>query len=402
MNFVNFLECSRCGEKYSEKKIYNLCKCGSPLLVRYRLNEIKNSIKKKDIKKRYPTLWKYKELLPVDKEENIVSLNEGFTPIIKLKNIGGILGLKNLFMKDEGLLPTGTFKARGATIGVSMAKELGIKTVIIPTVGNAGEAWAAYCAKAKIKLHVVMPKEALEINKKGCLSMGAKVYLLPGLLSDANKVVGQWAKKYNWFSATTLHEPYRIEGKKTMGFEIAEQFNWILPDIIVHPCGGAVGIVSIWKAFEELQEMNWIDNIKTKLVAVQSNGCAPIVKAYENGKNESEFWENAHSIAQGFLASRPLGDYLCLDAIKKSEGKAISVSDEEILNYIDLLAREEGILACPEGVATLCAIKNLKDQEWIKPDDKILLINTGSGIKYPHLVATKKKPHIMKPDEILS
>jgi threonine synthase len=363
------------------------------LLVRYNIKSIKNSLNKKDLSNRTPTLWKYRELLPVENEDNVVSLNEGYTPIIKLENLGKMLGLKNLYLKDEGILPTGTFKARGATVGVSMAKELGIKTIVIPTVGNAGEAWSAYCAKAKIKLHVVMPCDALEINKKECLSMGAEVHLLDGLLSDPNTIVSHWAKEKKWCSAATLFEPYRIEGKKTMGFEIAEQFNWNLPDVIIHPCGGAVGIISIWKAFKELQELGWVNRIPTRIVAVQSTGCAPIVKAFEDGKSEAKFWHGAKSIAQGFLAPKPAGDYLCLDAIRQSNGTAISVSDEEIKVYIDLLAAEEGISACPEGVATICAIKRLKDKKWVKPKEKILLINTGSGMKYFHLLSMLKKPH---------
>jgi threonine synthase len=337
-------------------------------------------------------------LLPIENEKNIVSLNEGFTPVIQISKLGEIIGLKNLYLKDEGMLPTGTFKARGATVGVSMAKELGITTVAIPTVGNAGEAWAAYCAKAGIKLHVVMPKDALEINKRECLSLGAELYLLDGLLSDASKIVSQWAKERKWFSAATLFEPYRIEGKKTMGFEIAEQFNWNLPDVIIHPCGGAVGIISIWKALKELQMLGWVDRIQTRIVAVQSTGCAPIVKAFENGKSESEFWHGAKSMAQGFLAPNPAGDHLCLDTIRQSNGTAISVSDEEIKNYIDMIAAVEGISACPEGVGTICAAKRLKDRGWIKPEEKVLLVNTGSGMKYFHLLSIQKIPHKIDAD----
>lgn len=363
------------------------------MLVRYDLERIKDLVRKEDLTQRLPTLWKYKELLPVENELNIVSLNEGWTPIIQLSKMGEIIGLENLFLKDEGMLPTGTFKARGATVGVSMAKELGIKTIAIPTVGNAGEAWAAYCAKAGIQLHVVMPKNALEINKKECLSMGAEVYLVDGLLSDAGKIVSKWAKEKGWFSATTLFEPYRIEGKKTMGYEIAEQFAWNPPDVIIHPCGGAVGIISIWKALKELQKLGWIDRIQTRIVAVQSAGCAPIVKAFENGKSVSEFWHGAKSMAQGFLAPNPAGDRLCLNTIRESNGTAIAVSDEEIKHYIDVIAAVEGVSACPEGVGTICAAKRLKDKGWIKPGEKVLLVNTGSGMKYFHLLSMQKKPH---------
>lgn len=393
-----FWECSSCRKKYTEKMVYNLCECGSPLLVRYNLERIKGLLCKEDLSQRFPTLWKYKELLPVRDQNNIITLHEGFTPVIQLKKLGKSLGLENLFLKDEGMLPTGTFKARGATVGVSMAKELGIDTLAVPTVGNAGEAWAAYCAKAGIRLHVVMPKNALEVNKNECLSMGAEVYLVDGLLSDAGKIVSQWVKEKGWFSAATLFEPYRIEGKKTMGFEIAEQFAWNLPDVIIHPCGGAVGVISIWKALKELQQLGWIDRIPTRLVAVQSTGCAPIVKAFENGKSSSEFWHGAESIAQGFLAPNPIGDRLCLKAIRESNGTAIAVSDEEIKKYIDVIAAKEGISACPEGVGTICAAKKLKEKGWIKPGEKILLVNTGSGMKYFHLLSMQKRPYYIAAD----
>jgi threonine synthase len=387
MGFLSHLECSRCGKRYQKRGIYNLCQCGKPLLVRYQLEDIKKSIQKEDLETREPTLWKYREFLPIEGKENIVSLKEGFTPITKLAGLGKTLGLDNLYLKDEGQIPTGTFKARGAAVGVSKAKELGIKNIALPTAGNAGGAWAAYCAKAGIDLFVVMPIDAPDINKRECLAMGSHLYLVKGLISDAGQIVNRGVRKYGWFSASTLQEPYRIEGKKTMGLEIAEQFRWALPHVIVYPCGGGVGLIGIWKAFEELREMGWIPSLETRLVAVQSAGCAPIVKAFDEGKKEAEFWERAETIADGLRVPKPLGDFLILDALEKSSGIALSVKDEEILKSIHLLAKEEGIFACPEGAATLWAVKKLKDDGWLKRGETILLLNTGTGLKYPQLIS---------------
>jgi len=399
MGFLSHLECSRCGKRYSKRGIYNLCQCGSPLLVRYRLEDIRTSVQKEDLETRGPTLWKYREFLPIEAEENIVSLKEGFTPIIKLDGLGSLLGLDDLYLKDEGQIPTGTFKARGATVGVSKAKELGIKAIVLPTAGNAGGAWAAYCAKAGIDLFVVMPIDAPDINKRECLAMGSHLYLVKGLISDAGQIVKRGVREYGWFSASTLQEPYRIEGKKTMGLEIAEQFRWTLPHVIVYPCGGGVGLIGIWKAFEELREMDWIHSVKTRLVAVQSAGCAPIVKAFERGRREAEFWEDAETVADGLRVPKPLGDFLILDALEKSNGIALSVKDEEILESIQLLAKEEGIFACPEGAATLWAVKKLKDQGWLKGGETILLLNTATGLKYPQLIS-KKAPILESDGEI--
>jgi threonine synthase len=361
------------------------------------LEDIKRSIQKEDIESRDPTLWKYREFLPIEGEENIVSLKEGFTPVIRLDRVGKTLGLDHLYMKDEGQIPTGTFKARGAAVGVSKAKELGIKTIALPTAGNAGGAWAAYCAKAGIDLFVVMPIDAPDINKRECLAMGAHLYLVRGLISDAGRIVNRGVAKYGWFSASTLQEPYRIEGKRTMGLEIAEQFRWTLPQVIIYPCGGGVGLIGIWKALDELREIGWIPSLETKLVAVQSEGCAPIVKAFHRGKKEAEFWEGAETIADGLRVPKPLGDYLILDFLEKSNGIALSVKDQEIFKSIYLLAKEEGIFACPEGAATVWAVKKLKDDGWLKGGETILLLNTGSGLKYPQLIS--EEAPILEPDE---
>jgi threonine synthase len=397
MDFLSHLECPRCGEHYPKQGVYNLCRCSSPLLVRYRLENIKQSIRKEDIEQRDPTLWKYREFLPIEGQNSIVSLNEGFTPVIKLGRLGKFLGFDNLYLKDEGQIPTGTFKARGATVGVSKAKELGIKTIALSTAGNAGGAWAAYCAKAGIELFVVMPVDAPDINKEECLATGARVYLVRGLISDAGRIVNGGVNKYGWFSASTLHEPYRIEGKKTMGLEIAEQFHWVIPHVIVYPCGGGVGLIGIWKAFEELREMGWINSPETRFVAVQSAGCAPIVSAFSEGKKEVEFWEGARTIADGLRVPKPLGDFLILDALEKSNGIAVSIPDEEIIKSIYLLAKEEGIFACPEGAATLGAIRRLKENGWVKRGETILLLNTGTGLKYPQLVS--KEAPVLDPNE---
>ena len=308
-----------------------MCECGAPLLVDYDLAKVQSVFKKEMLKDRESTLWRYRELLPVKDEKNIVCLGEGMTPLLPLKNLGPQVDMPNLYMKDEGIIPTGTFKARGAAVGVSRAKELGVKVLAMPTNGNAGAAWAAYCAPAGIEAVIVMPEDAPPIPRGQCAIAGASLYLVKGLISDAGKIVAQAVAEHGWFDASTLKEPYRIEGKKTMGLELAEQFNWEMPDVILYPTGGGVGIIGIYKALMELREMGWVAGKLPRLVSVQSTGCAPIVKAFEEKRQDSDFWEGTHTCAFGITVPKALGDFLVLDALYKTDGCAIAVSDDEIL-----------------------------------------------------------------------
>lgn len=386
MSYLNYLECSKCKEKYSADVPRNLCHCGGPLLVRYDLQAIKNEVNKEDFKNREKGLWRFKELLPLENEDNIVNLGEGDTPILKVNTLGEELGIKDLYLKDEGLNPTGTFKSRGAAVGVSKAKELGIKTIAMPTAGNAGGAWAAYSARAGIELVVAMPEDAPDLAQKESFIFGAKTYLVKGLISDAGKIIAKGVQKHGWFDAATLKEPYRIEGKKTMGLEIAEYFNWEFPDAILYPTGGGVGIIGIWKAFQELKELGWISNKVPKLIAVQSEGCNPIVKAFNEGSEASEFCTHASTIAGGIRVPKALGDFLVLEAVRESNGVAVEVKESEITESINLLAKTEGLLICPEGATLVAAAKKLLNNGVLNENDKVVLLNTGTGIKYPNLI----------------
>jgi threonine synthase len=397
--YVSHLECPKCNATYESEKRIQLCRCGSPLLVRYDLKKVKKNFRKKALALRKANLWRYWEMLPVEKEESVVFLGEGMTPLLPLKNLGSTLGINNLYLKDEGLIPTGTFKARGAAVGVSRAKELGIKVLAMPTNGNAGGSWAAYCAKAGIKAVIVMPKDAPIINRKEVAVAGAGLYLVDGLISDAGKIVGRAIFEYGWYDASTLKEPYRIEGKKTMGLEIAEQFDWEVPDVIIYPTGGGVGIIGIYKGLKELQEIGWIGKKMPRLVSVQSTGCAPVVKAWEERRRESAFWENSRTIAFGLNVPKALGDFLILDAIYNTNGCALAVEDDEILKAQQTLATHEGIFSCPEGAATLSAAIKLARDGWIKPDERVVLLNTGNGLKYPETVETE--PPLLKPEDNL-
>lgn len=386
MSYLNYLECSKCKEKYTADVPRNLCHCGGPLLVRYDLQAIKNEVNKEDFKNREKGLWRFKELLPLENEDNIVNLGEGDTPILKVNTLGEELGFKELYLKDEGLNPTGTFKSRGAAVGVSKAKELGIKTIAMPTAGNAGGAWAAYSARAGIELVVAMPEDAPDLAQKESFIFGAKTYLVKGLISDAGKIIAKGVQKHGWFDAATLKEPYRIEGKKTMGLEIAEYFNWEFPDAILYPTGGGVGIIGIWKAFKELKELGWISGKVPKLIAVQSEGCNPIVKAFNEGSEASEFCTHARTIAGGIRVPKALGDFLVLEAVRESNGVAVEVKESEITESINLLAKTEGLLICPEGATLVAAAKKLLNNGVLNENDKVVLLNTGTGIKYPNLI----------------
>ena len=380
------LHCPRCGERSSPERIANLCGCGSPLLVEYDLPSIARTFRRDDLVGREASMWRYWEVLPQRDRANLVSLGEGWTPVLPLPSLGRELGFDHLDLKDEGMNPTGTFKARGAAAGVSMAKELGVSAVAMPTAGNAGGAWAGYCARAGLELFVVMPEDTPEMNKLEAHAYGAHVYLVRGLISDAGRIVGKGVAQYGWFDASTLREPYRIEGKKTLGYEIAEQYAWDLPDAVLYPAGGGVGLIGMWKAFDEMEALGWIGSRRPKLIAVQAEGCAPIVKAFQEGKTESAFWEGADTVASGLRVPKALGDFLVLRAIAETDGYAAAVSDAAMLWALRQLASAEGVFACPEGAALVAALPELRRKGVLRAADRVLLLNTGSGLKYPQAV----------------
>lgn len=385
-SFLSHLECSRCGRTQDPEQVVQLCACGGPLLARYDLHSARRELSPAHVAARAPDLWRYHELLPVRRAENVVSLGEGMTPLLPLRRLGERIGVPSLFMKDEGALPTGTFKARGAAVGVSRALELGVRTLAMPTNGNAGAAWATYAARAGMQAVVVMPAEAPAVTRVECTAAGARLFLVDGLIGDAGRMVARAVRRYGWFDASTLKEPYRIEGKKTMGFEIAEQFGWKLPDVIIYPTGGGVGIIGIYKALLELQALGWVGERLPRLVAVQAAGCAPIVSAWQRGRTESEPWPDPKTVAFGINVAKALGDFLVLQALYRTGGRAVVVDDAEILQAQRELAATEGTFACPEGAATLAAARRLRAQGWIGPGDSVVLLNTGTGLKYPQTV----------------
>jgi threonine synthase len=386
-SYVSHLYCPKCSKTYSVDEQTNLCECGSPLLVDYDLETLKANWKKEQLVNRPPTLWRYHELLPVKNKDNVVSLGEGMTPLLKMESIGHEYGINELWMKDEGLLPTGSFKARGSAVGVSKAKELGVTELAMPTNGNAGAAWALYSTRAGINSHIVMPIDAPLITRKEVFIAGADLHLVDGVISDAGKIVAQSVQKNGWFDVSTLKEPYRIEGKKTMGLEIAEQFNWQVPDVILYPTGGGVGLIGIYKALKELMSLGWITEGKMpRLVAVQAQGCAPIVKAFHEKQKTSQFWENSQTAAFGINVPKALGDFLVLEAIYETNGYAIAVSDEVILREQQNVAEKEGAFICPEGAATFAAARQLKEEGWISASETVVCLNTGMGVKYPETV----------------
>jgi threonine synthase len=398
-SFLCHLECVRCHTTYDADTLAHLCVCGSPLLVRYDLDSARHSLKKDAIMARQPTLWRYHELLPVQNAVNVITMGEGMSPLIQLPVAGAQLHMSRLYLKDEGIIPTGTFKARGAAVGVSRARELGVRVLAMPTNGNAGGAWAAYAARAGIEAIIVMPEAAPPITRVECAINGARLYLVNGLISDAGAIVARAVKDHQWYDASTLKEPYRIEGKKTMGYEIAEQFHWDVPDVILYPTGGGVGLIGIYKALLELQQLGWIGQRLPRLVAVQASGCAPIVKAWQEGKEVSEPWQDAHTIAFGITVPKALGDFIVLEAVRKTQGCAIAVDDAAILHTQSWLARTEGLFVCPEGAATLVAAQKLREEGWIGEDERVVLLNTGSGLKYPDML--KVDAPVLQPQDLI-
>ena len=381
---LSHLECSGCGKQYTFNEIHTFCPiCQSPLLSRYDLVKARQEVDREEVTHRKKGMWRWQELLPVLHKKNQIFLGEGDTPLLSLPRLQEELGLVNLYVKDESSNPTGSFKARGLAAAVSKAKELGVEKVIIPTAGNAGGAMAAYAARAGLRAHIFMPKDTPFANIEESRMAGADVILVDGLISDAAGMAGEKARAEGWFDVSTFKEPYRVEGKKVMGYELAESFGWQLPDVIVYPTGGGTGLVGMWKAFEELEALGWLENTKRpRMVSVQADGCAPVVSAFEKHASFCDFWTNAHTIASGLRVPKSFADHLILKNIYESDGIAIAVSDESILESQKQLAGMEGIFAAPEGAATLAALKELIKQGWVHPEENIVLFNTGSGLKY--------------------
>jgi threonine synthase len=388
MNNVTYLECSLCKKRFEANRIYNLCDCGGPLLVRYDLEKARRTWSRDQVAQGPNSMWRYAPMLPA-KPESIVSLGEGMTPLVRTRHLGRRVGADNLWIKDEGLNPTGSFKARGLSCAISMAVELGIKKVAIPSAGNAASAMAAYAAAAGIEAHIFMPRDVPQSNYIECKAFGSKVTLVDGLISDCAKIVNAGRETEGWFDVSTLKEPYRIEGKKTMGYEVAEQMEWDLPDAIFYPTGGGVGIIGMWKAFEEMEALGWIGKKRPKMIAVQVEGCQPVVRAFERGEQRSQFWDNAHTVASGLRVPKPLGDFLILEAVRSSGGTAIAVSDTELIDAGIQLASDEGMFVAPEGAACVSALEKLLASGFLKPSERIVIYNTGAGLKYLEAYSTR-------------
>ncbi|CAO3424916.1 threonine synthase [Azospirillum endophyticum] len=381
--FVTHLECAYTGERYEADTVHNLSRAGKPLLVRYDLNGVKQALTKSSLSERPQDLWRYRELLPVRKVEDIVSLGEAVTPLVPLTRLGKKLGAAELLVKDEGRLPTGSFKARGLVMAVSMAKSFGITHMAMPTNGNAGAALAAYATRAGIRTTIFCPADTPEVNVSEIELQGATVYRVNGLIDDCGRIVGEGKAKVGWFDVSTLKEPYRIEGKKTMGLELAEQLGWEVPDVIFYPTGGGTGLIGMWKAFDELEAIGFIGSRRPRMVAVQAAGCAPMVRAWEQGEEHAPRWEDAHTIASGIRVPQAVGDFLILRAVRESGGFAIAVPDDAIQSALNEVAREEGFLLCPEGAATYAAYKQALADGRVGKEERAVLFNCATGLKYP-------------------
>ena len=384
MSFLIDLQCPECGETFSAEVVQTYChNCAAPLLARYDLASAAAALDREAVTQRPRGMWRWRELLPVRERANEVSLGEGDTPLLPAPRLAARLGLPALFIKDESFNPTGTFKARGMAAAVSRAKELGLRELVTPTAGNAGGALAAYAARAGLPAHVFMPQDAPRANAAEARAYGAEVRLVAGLISDAGKLAAAEAAAHGWFDVSTFKEPYRAEGKKIMGYELAEHFGWTLPEVVVYPTGGGTGLVGMWKAFAELATLGWLEGPqRPRLVSVQAEGCAPIVQAWAAGAQRATFFENAATVAAGLRVPGPFADRQILRALRDSGGTAVAVSDAEILEAQQQMATEEGLLAAPEGAATLAGLARLVGQGWVRPDERVVLFNTGSGLKY--------------------
>ena len=380
---VSYLECTRCGEQLAADRPQNVCpKDGGVLYARYDLGSLKGKWRREDLRGRVASLWRYAEVLP---EALPVTIGEGFTPMLASREY------PNVFIKDEGLNPTGSFKARGMATAVTMARHYGLKKLAVPSAGNAGGALAAYAAAAGIEAHIFMPKDVPLANRLESEYSGAKVTLVDGLISDCARMVAERKEKEGWFDVSTLKEPFRVEGKKTMGYEVAEQLEWKLPDGIIYPTGGGVGLIGMWKAFEEMEQLGWIGTERPKMITVQASGCAPIVKAWEAGKNASEMWTGAETLAAGLRVPKAYGDYLILDILRKSRGTAMAATDDEIFFAMRHWATTEGVFAAPEGAASLVAYQKLRASGFFRAEDRVVLFNTGSAYKYLDVMEARQR-----------
>ncbi len=386
---IAYLECTKCGEHISGAQPQTICpKCTGSLYVRFDLQALKGKFTRESLRARPATMWRYREVLPGDSP---VSLGEGFTPLVPSRENS------NVYIKDEGLNPTGSFKARGLCASVTMAREYGLKKLAVPSAGNAASALAAYCAAAGIEAHIFMPKDVPTANLVECKAYGAHVTLVDGLISDCAKMVNERKQAEGWFDISTLKEPFRVEGKKTMGYEVAEQLGWDLPDAIFYPTGGGVGLIGMWKAFDEMEQLGWIGSKRPKMIAVQASGCAPVAKAWDEHKSVAEMWQNAHTLAAGLRVPKPYADYIILDILKKSGGTALAVTDQQIMEAVQEWASQDGVFAAPEGAASLAAYKILVQRGFLKSSDRVVLFNTGSGLKYIDVIADALKIRAAQP-----
>ena len=386
IGFLSHLECALCGRTYDPDRLWNLCPaCGRPLLCRYDLEAATRLVSRSSLGDREPAMWRYREVLPLGDDAHKLTLGEGWTPLVHATRLGAELGFERLYVKDESLNPTGSFKARGLCMAVSRARELGVTAVSIPSAGNAAGAMAAYAALGGLEAHAFMPADVPHPFVAECRALGASVTLVNGLITDCGKQAAEEGKKHGWFDVSTLKEPYRLEGKKTMGYELAEQLGWTLPDVIIYPTGGGTGLVGMWKAFEEMEQLGWIGPERPRMVTVQAEGCAPMVKAFHEGREFAEPWPDAATVADGLRVPAAVGDFLILRALRESNGTALAVSDDEMMEDAALLGRTQGMFTCPEGAAPLSAFRHLREGGWIEEHETVVLFNTGSGLKYTHL-----------------
>ena len=388
MTTLTHLECGLCGTVQDADRLWNLCpECDKPLLARYDLAAARQAVSREEIAGREDTLWRYREVLPVRDARHILCLGEGWTPLIHAERLGQALGFDHLYIKDEGLNPTASFKARGLGVAISRAHELGVGAVSIPSAGNAAGAMSAFAALGGMESHVFMPQDVPPLFVAECRALGAEVTLVDGLITDCGRVAAEGVRRHGRFDVSTLKEPDRIEGKKTMGYELAEQMGWTLPDVIIYPTGGGTGLIGMWKAFDEMEKLGWIGPERPRMVTVQSDGCAPMVRAFHDGQEFATPWQGAKTVADGLRVPAAVGDFLILRALNESKGTAVAVSDGDMIEAANLIGRSQGIFACPEGGATLAAFQTLRAQGWIAEDEKVVLFNTGSGLKYAHLWA---------------
>jgi len=379
---LTHLDCTKCDKRYEPGRPLNLCECGAPLFARYDLERAAKDMRPGNLALREPTMWRYREVLPVEDPDDRISLGEGFTPLLPAPRLGGLVGLPRLYIKDEGGNPTGSFKARGLSAAVSMAKSFGVKEVCLPSAGNAGSALAAYAAHGGLVAHVFVPKDIARLFIMETQAYGAHVETVDGLITDAGKLCAQLAKQHGWYECATLKEPYRVEGKKTMGYELAEQMGWKLPDAILYPTGGGTGLIGMWKAFQEMDTMGFVAPGRPRMYAIQAEGCAPIVKAFSEGRDDAPMWEGATTHAHGLRVPKALGDFLILRALRESHGSAVAVSEHEIVQGVKDAAATEGLFVAPETGACVAALRKLKASGHLSADESVVLFNTGTGFKY--------------------